>query len=427
DRLDRPLDAARARATIGDALWNADRLEAALERLQSAYETLASTSTPEVAALAAQYGRIRYFAASDETGVREALPPIERAMEIAEAGSLGSVLSDAMNTKSLILDSLHRPEESYALLEHSLSIALDHDAMPAAMRAYNNLSNFMWGRDRYADARSYEEAGRELADRTGYRNQWWFLTGHVGNILYLTGEWDELEQLWQEVDRQREDPAAEFAVIPIDYVWALVQGVGRGDVDAFLRLVESMRKLIHSEEFQGRTFGEILMANTALLTGTPEDAIPHVERVLNSRDLLGGSHWLFKTGLELGIQAAFAVNKLDRAESIIAGAAAIPPGERSPLLDATVAGYGARVAARRGADDAEIEAGFREAERIFMEIGDPFHRAQNLLAHAEWLATTERSGEALVVAGDAAEIFRTLRATPWIERAERLAPAVVVS
>jgi hypothetical protein len=188
-----------------------------------------------------------------------------------------------------------------------------------------------------------------------------------------------------------------------------------------------MRKLVHSEEFQGRTFGEILMANIALLAGAPEDAIPHVERVLNSRDLLGGSHWLFKTGLELGIQAALAADDVARAESILAGARAISPGERSPLLDGTVAGYGARIGARWGGDPAEIESGFREAERIFLEVGDPFHRAQNLLAHAEWLATTERSGEALVVAGDAVEIFRTLRATPWIERAEKLAPAVAVS
>jgi class 3 adenylate cyclase/tetratricopeptide (TPR) repeat protein len=427
DRLNRPLDAARARATIADALWNADRLEAALERLQSAYETLASTSTPEVAALAAQYGRIRYFAASDETGVREALPPIERALEIAEAGRLGSVLSDAMNTKSLILDSLHRPEESYALLERSLSIALDHDAMPAAMRAYNNLSNFMWGRDRYAEARSYEEAGRELADRTGYRNQWWFLTGHVGNILYLTGRWDELERLWQEVDRHRDDPAAEYAVMPLDYVWALVQGVGRGDGDAFLRLVESLRKLVHAEEFQGRTFGEILMANIALLTGAPEEAIPHLERVLEARDVLGASHWLFKVGLELGIEAAFAANEPDRAESILAGARAIPPGERTPLLDAVIASYEARLMARRGRDDGEIEQGFRQAEQILSEIGAPFHRAQNLLANAEWLATTERSGEALVIAGEAAAIFRQLRATPWIERAERLVPATLTT
>jgi len=56
-----------------------------------------------------------------------------------------------------------------------------------------------------------------------------------------------------------------------------------------------------------------------------------------------------------------------------------------------------------------------------LEIGDPFRRAQRLLAHAEWLATTERSGDALVLGADAAEIFRSLRATPWIERSERLA------
>jgi len=390
DRMDRPLDAARARATIGDAFWGLDRLEDALQRLQSAYETLESQSTPEVAALAAQLGRIRYFRATDDSTVRAALHPIDRALEIAEAGRLGSILSDAMNTKSLILDSLRRPEESSALLEHALTVALEHDAVPAALRAYTNLSNFMWGRDRYAEARSFEERARELAQRTGYRGAWWFISGHVAHILYLTGAWDELETLWRESQPHRDEPGAEFGLLGMDYCWGTVCGVARGDVEEFSRLLQPMRKYEDSEDFQGRNFVDLLLSQVALLRGDPEEAVERSERVVNARDVLGSAHWEFKTGLELAFQAALATDDVERAEALLGLARSFPPGDRTPNLDGTIAGYGARVASRRGAQAEEIEEGFREAERIFGEIGDPFRSGQHLLAQIGRASCRER-------------------------------------
>ena len=427
DRLELPLDSARARATLGDALWGSDRLDEALDRLRTGYDSLADLSTPEVAALAAQLGRITYFHATGEAGVREAMGPIDHALRIAEAERLGDVLSDAMNTKSLIMDSLHRPEECTGLLKHALTVALEYDAVQAALRAYTNLSNLMWSRDRYAEARAFEERGRELAQRTGYRGAWWFLGGHVSQILYLTGAWDELEDLWRESDPHRDEPGVEFGLIGIDYDWGLVCGLARGDVDEFARLMEPMRKYEHGGDFQGRNFANLMLSQLALLRGDPTEAVERSERILNARDVLGPAHWEFKAGVEVALQAALATDDLQRAETVLARARATSPGELTPNLEGTVAAYGARIEARRGGDPSLIEEGFRRAEQIFLEIGDPFRRGQHLLAHAEWLATTDRSGEALVIAGDAAEIFRTLRATPWIERAEKLAPVVAVS
>ncbi|MFL5768376.1 MAG: ATP-binding protein [Actinomycetota bacterium] len=427
DGLGLRLDAARARATIGDAFWSVDRLDEALERMRAGYESLSDVSTPEVAALAAQLGRITYFHATDEASIRAALEPIDHALEIAEAGRQGDVLSDAMNTKSLIMDSLHRLEESTALLQHALTVALEHDAVSAALRAYTNLSNLMWSRDRYAEARSAQDRGRELALRTGYSAAWWFLGGHVADILYVTGAWDELEALWRESDPHRGEPGSELGFFGIDYSWGLVCGLARGDVDEFVRLVDHMRKFEHGEDFQGRNFVEVLFSQIALLQGRPEEAVDRTERVLNAGDVLGSAHWVYKAGVEVAFQAALAIEDLGRAETILERISVLPPGERTPQLEGTTAGYGARISALQAGDAKGVEEGFRAAERIFGEIGDPFRRAQHLLACAEWLATTERLGEALVVAADAAEIFRMLRATPWIERAERLTPAVSLS
>ena len=53
---------------------------------------------------------------------------MEEALEVAESLWLPDILSDALNTKSLILAALGRPEEGLALLERALAIALEHDA-----------------------------------------------------------------------------------------------------------------------------------------------------------------------------------------------------------------------------------------------------------------------------------------------------------
>ncbi|MFL5735978.1 MAG: AAA family ATPase [Actinomycetota bacterium] len=421
DRLGRPLDAARARATIADAMWSTDRLDNGLERMEDAYAALTDASGPDVALLAAQFGRLKYFFSTDEASVRDSLIPIDRALEIAEEERVGEVLSDAMNTKGLILDSLHRPEESLALLRHALEVALEYDAVPAALRAYTNLSNCMWGLDRYEEARTYQEPGRVLAERTGYRYSWWFLTGHLAHMLHLTGRWDELEALSAEFEGRREEAGADASAPNFDYLRFLVEGIGRGDMETAVEIAERLRRWEGSDDFQARNFAEVVLSQMAILLGHPDEAVERTARTIEARAALSSRHWVFKVAVEVALEAALAVPDTDRAEALLMDMTSLPPGEHSPLLDATIAGYSAMLEAARSADPSVIDAHFHEAERILLEIGDPFRRAQRLLAHAEWLATTERSGDALVLGADAAEIFRSLRATPWIERSERLA------
>jgi class 3 adenylate cyclase/tetratricopeptide (TPR) repeat protein len=427
DRLGRSHDAARARAMIGDALWSLNRLEEGLGRIEDAYVALADASGKDVAALAGQLGRLRYFSSTDEETVRESLRPIERALELAEAERIGDVLSDAMNTKALIMDSLNRPEESLALLQHALVVGLEHDATPAILRAYTNLSNTMWGLDRYEEALSYQEPGRVLAERTGYRYSWWFLTGHLAHVLHLTGRWDELEVLWTEFEARRGEPGSDACAPNFDYLRVLVEGVARGDADGAVRLAETMRKWEGSDDFQARNFIEALYSHIAILRGRPEEAVERTERVLNARAALSSRHWVFKVAVELALEASFAVPDLERADAVLVEIVSLPPGQHTPQLDAAIAGYSATLAAARAGDPGEIDAGFRKAASLCAEIGDPFRRARYLLMHAEWLATTERPGEALVAAGEAAAIFRSLRATPWLERAERLAPVALTA
>ena len=73
---------------------------------------------------------------------REAAERTELALTLAEGLRLPRVFSEALNTKSLILDR-RRSGEAYLLLQHSLEVALDNDLGASALRAYNNLCAFM--------------------------------------------------------------------------------------------------------------------------------------------------------------------------------------------------------------------------------------------------------------------------------------------
>ena len=50
----------------------------------------------------------------------------------------------------------------------------------------------------------------------------------------------------------------------------------------------------------------------------------------------------------------------------------------------------------------------------------PFWLAVTLVEHAEWLASAGRSIDSGPLVEEAGEIFEGLRATPWLDRVERL-------
>ena len=143
--------------------------------------------------------------------------------------------------------------------------------------------------------------------------------------------------------------------------------------------------------------------------------------VVEAHQVLGARAWIFKEAMEDAFESALALGDVDAARRILAAVEAIPIGERSPVVDAAAAGYGARIAAAgQGAPEA-IEHGFRQAAHLTREIGRPFMLARFQLSHAEWLSEQGRSDEATELAAAACEAFRALRAGPWITRAEAIA------
>ena len=93
---------------------------------------------------------------------------IEHALRIAEDLWLPEVLSDALNTKALLLGTWSRNEEAIALLRRSLELAQEHDIPRAIVRATTNLSYEMDGRDRIDEAAAYMRIGIETCRRLGF-------------------------------------------------------------------------------------------------------------------------------------------------------------------------------------------------------------------------------------------------------------------
>src|SRR5207248_1427423 len=140
----------------------------------SSFRVLADEEPDEdLAILAAQAGRVFFFTGD----LDRAEERLEFALRIAESLWLPGVLSEALNTKSLILHARGRTEESYALLTHALTLAQQGEATWSTLRAYTNLSNLMFETDRLEEASKYRGAGSASPRGGGIGGSGWFFPG----------------------------------------------------------------------------------------------------------------------------------------------------------------------------------------------------------------------------------------------------------
>jgi len=110
---DRTHPAARVTARLGNVRWHHGQIETAIEEMEKAYAVLAEDEPDEdLAALGAELARVHFF----KGNLEQAAAWIDPALAIAERLGLPELLSQALNTKHLVLASTGRPEEAMALL-----------------------------------------------------------------------------------------------------------------------------------------------------------------------------------------------------------------------------------------------------------------------------------------------------------------------
>jgi predicted ATPase/class 3 adenylate cyclase len=413
-------DAARVAARLGRAYWLRGDLVQGVNRLEASFQVMADDEPDsDLAALASELGRLRFFRGE----VDVARDRIDRALEIAESLGLPEVLSDALNTKHLLLDGEGRFEEAFALLERAHAIARDHDLARAYARSLFNLSYQLTARDDFAAARKVDGEGLEFARRRGDRDYERAFLAHVLADEMVLGDWDAVVQFASELETPEGRGDA----------WTLLMGlplvhVHRGELGAARRRLDAAASAATAEEAQNRVLYALVEAAILRAEGRPEGALAAVsQRSMVERDWLTNRHPFFKFALVEAIEAAFDLDDLDRVVELLGEWERMRPTERTPFLEGHRARFLARLSLRRHEND-DVEARFEEAEAAFAGLAMPFPLAVAQLEHGEWLTAAGRPEDASQVLTAAREAFQRLQATPWLDRLDALraiAPAEI--
>ncbi len=409
--------AARVRSRLGLLTWQQEGdIEQAIVYLESAFGVLAGEERDaDLAMLAVSLGRPLFFSGRHE----DAMARNELALEIAESLQLPEVLSHGLNTKSLILSARGRHEEAELLSRHSLEVALAHDLSSAALRAYGNLTAIVSIRDRNREALELSLRGYELARKVGDRDSEAWLEHGARGIRRALGEWDAV--LAEEEPLEIEDEEFNWARIGSAFIF-----VHRGELEEARRRLEAARDTIDPHEAQQRAGFKSTEAEVLLAEGDARRALVAAEEAVALRAELTGGLSNFANGFVAALEAAFALGDETKVDELLAIVEHLPPGELTPYLRAVGARFSARRALLRG--EAETAAaGFPAAARLLREIEFPFELAVVLLEHAEWLVAEGKVEDAEPLAAEAREIFERLRATPYLERLDRLPAAAMAS
>ena len=273
--------AARVSARLGEVMWDTGRLREALERMDAALGLLAGEEADaDVAALAAEVGRFRFF--SGEPVI--ALERVETALEMAESLGLPEVLSQALNTKAMILSNRGRNGESGALVRYALDVALEHDIPSAAFRAYNNVADLEARRDRFEAAATGYRDGLALARRVGYRQQEWLFLGQT-YPPFMLGQWDEalavVGQIPEDVFSQTRFPFVSYLGNTVAIL------THRGELAEAERLCGRFAELLHSADIGERTAYAWAQSTLLLAQGRAAEALALAEEAWELRDAAG--------------------------------------------------------------------------------------------------------------------------------------------
>jgi tetratricopeptide (TPR) repeat protein len=149
------------------------------------------------------------------------------------------------------------------------------------------------------------------------------------------------------------------------------------------------------------------------------EALAAAEEALEAMRLMSTRHECIKRGFVEALEAAFALGELAKVDQLLARIDALRPGELPPFLDGQRSRFRAKLAVAAGARD-NVEPRFKAAVGILREYGVRFWLAVTLLEHGEWLVSQGRREEAEQLLSEACEIFESLEAAPWLDRAARV-------
>ena len=398
--------AAVVSARIADLAEFEGRLQESLERLKSAYETLAEGERDADLAQVAYKLAAREWEAGDDAAAEH----LETALELSERLRLTDTLVAAMTAKWVLLTGKGRNHEGLALLHYALDLALEHGLVERAMRVHNNIAMHLAQLGRREEALAHARDGVALAQRHGDRLFESALLANMPLQLFRLGRWGDALDVASRLPEDRADAISRIEALLGSLLVRLARGE-RGPAEEELAAIEAIASSADRPEML--TIVSAARAAALEADGDPAAALQAAQTDIAARK---GDLFLDSPRLELlvtAMSAALALGDLPRAQELLADARSLLECADSRYLAAQVERFEARIAAR-GGEPERAEAAFGRAVEGLREVSDPFALALALLEWAQELPDTPAAGERRA---EAQAIFERLGARVWIERA----------
>ncbi|MDH5333787.1 MAG: AAA family ATPase, partial [Thermoleophilia bacterium] len=398
--------AARAAARQSVSLWHLGRSDEAADLVGAAFAVLeADEPDADIATLAEAAARVALFRGERDV----ALDRVELALELAEAEGLAEVISQALNTKALLLKS--RPHEALALHREALAIALEHGYVLSAGRAYNNLAIALASLDRVQEAERIELEALEFSRSRGFEGSGWWTAIRCMRLVE-NGRWDEAFALADEALPQTEKTQGNVAQAFCALAGAALEREATDEARRLLALVAP--GLATSPDLQ---VAALLAERDRLLARLAGD----VDLELDQVDVGG------RLALELAddqgaaelLSAGFAVARderdLRRLTPLLALVDAVPASRRARRFEAELGRAKASAAALAGDAERAVDhlAGALAAAR---SLGKARLLAMVLGDYGRALVRVDRPDEAQELLDEARTLFEEMGSVVWLER-----------
>ncbi len=325
---------------------------------------------------------------------RGGLELAERALPMVEQVGQDELVSHVLNTIGMSRVCLGDPS-GLDDLRRSVALAEAANSPENLHRAYNNLANMHWRLGQLDAASECQRQARLADERFGYAGGLRWLVGEDMLDHDLRGEWDEALALADSViAAAAESPHYHEGPARITRAEILL---GRGDVDG--ALVDSERGLALARGAKDtQVLGPALLLRARVLVGAArqQEADELLVELLRDHDL--ADYWLRQLPLLLV--------ELGRGPEYLAAL-----GDEQPATPWLEAG--------RAAASGDL----RRAAAVYEEIGARAAEAQARLLLAEALIAEGRRAEADAELARALAYFRTVRATAYTSRGEKLLAA----
>jgi class 3 adenylate cyclase/tetratricopeptide (TPR) repeat protein len=406
----RTHDAARTAAPLSKTLWALARMEDALAVAVPALEVLSSDEPDEdVAQLAAEVARLFHFSGQ----IEPALARVEQALLIAEEQQLPEVLSQALNTKALILEGRH-PREARALVLEALNVALEHDLVDAALRAYNNVASIEWASDRPEEARRAVNGGFDFARQRGHRHDALRFAAWKVAFLLIEGSWDEAYSLADEFFP--EQPTAN-EIVALALVLIAAASLDRGDPEeARRRLGLVSREVLDSTDLQVRSTALAHDALSAVVDDRPQHGL-RACREWADNELQHGDPQRADDAVLFACRVVRVHGHMDELATLVARYDDVPERQRTRQLVAALGDARGIVASAAGDENAATDA-FGVALAAARSVNDRWLAAQVISDYGLALVSFGRAEEAEPLLAEALKLWKQMGGNWWLERIE---------